>query len=167
MPPKRLCCVLMATHIAQLLLLLCLFEQIRPHHGSTKGSRARATRSLRLWHTTNLGRAPLSESLRRVSVPACQRAPRREGQTSGSAEEDLFSDITRGHPYHFGGRSSQSPESLPHRTHPCQGAATTGSVSRARSRAASFAPVSPGHQRSFRTFSKNPIIVPLPDHYVK
>ncbi len=46
-PPKRPCCVLMATHIAQLLLLLCLFEQIRPHHGSTKEAvRIRPARSV-------------------------------------------------------------------------------------------------------------------------
>jgi hypothetical protein len=121
MPPQRLFLVLVATHKA-LELLLCLLEQIRPRRRFPQEATLRTARSLRLWHTTNLGQYPhegVAPRLR-ASLSMCARGGE---QTSGLAEEASFSDIARGHPYHFGGRSSQSPQSLPHRTHPCQGAA--------------------------------------------
>ena len=56
----------------------------------------------------------------RASLSTCSLSG---GQTSGLAEEGIFFDITRGHPYQFGGRSSRSPQSLPYCPPPCQGTA--------------------------------------------
>jgi hypothetical protein len=150
-PHRILRCVLMATHNAQLLVAAVLVRADPLASRLPERSRVRSARSLRLWHTTNFGSGSVAGIPCRVSVPACQRAPRQAGQTSGFAEEDFFSDITRGRPYHFGGRSSQSPQSLPHRWRPCQGAAAAGFVSCAtRSRDASITPGFPGCRRSFQ-----------------
>ncbi len=93
------------------------------------------------------------------SAPACQRAPVSEGKPQSWLEGGSPSNITRGHPYPFGGRSLKSQRSLPYRHRPCQERLNTARLTASPALCRLRYAWSSRRQQAFRSAFENPVIL--------